>query len=201
LKALLNGLFPQGKSHPDIRKRLETEAEEKGLESLLEKLRKIDPEYAKKIGTNDKFRTVRALEVFEATKRPLSEHFTLTRSFVEDFHVIKIGLKIERQILYKNIEKRVDKMFSGGLVNEVKSILEKGVNEESPPFRALGYKHVLKHLKNELPLAEAISLTKRDTRHYAKRQMTWFRKMEGITWFNPEEFDSLKEYIKKSLVS
>ena len=90
-------------------------------------------------------------------------------------------------------------MFAGGLVNEVKSLLEKGVNEESPPFRALGYKYVLKHLKNEITLEEAVMLTKRDTRHYAKRQMTWFRKMEGIQWFHPEEFDSLKTQIKEFL--
>jgi len=199
LKALLNGLFPEGKSDPNIRKRLEAEAEEKGLESLNEKLRTVDPQYAEKIGNNDQFRTIRALEVFETTNKSLSEHFADTRSFVEDFHVLKIGLNIDRQFLYTNIEKRVDKMFAGGLINEVKSLLEKGVNEESPPFRALGYKYVLKHLKNELTLEEAIRLTKRDTRHYAKRQMTWFRKMEGIQWFHPVEFDSLKTQIKEFL--
>lgn len=201
LKALLNGLFPEGKSDPNIRKRLEAEAEEKGLERLNEKLRTVDPQYAEKIGNNDQYRTIRALEVFEATNKSLSEHFADTRSFVEDFNVLKIGLKIDRQILYTKIEKRVDKMFAGGLVHEVKSLLEKGVNEESPPFRALGYKFVLKHLKKELSLEEAILLTKRDTRHYAKRQMTWFRKMEGIQWFHPEEFDSLKKHMKEFLDS
>ena len=199
LKALLNGLFPEGKSDPNIRKRLEAEAEEKGLESLNERLKTVDPQYAEKIGNNDKYRTIRALEVFEATNKSLSEHFAGTRSFVEDFHVMNIGLKIDRQFLYPKIEKRVDKMFAGGLVREVKSLLEKGVNEESPPFRALGYKYVLKHLKNEITLEEAVMLTKRDTRHYAKRQMTWFRKMEGIQWFHPEEFDSLKTQIKEFL--
>jgi len=199
LKALLNGLFPEGKSDPNIRKRLEAEAEEKGLESLNERLKTVDPQYAEKIGNNDKYRTIRALEVFEATNKSLSEHFAGTRSFVEDFHVMNIGLKIDRQFLYPKIEKRVDKMFAGGLVNEVKSLLEKGVNEESPPFRALGYKYVLKHLKNEITLEEAVMLTKRDTRHYAKRQMTWFRKMEEIQWFHPEEFDSLKTQIKEFL--
>jgi len=199
LKALLNGLFPGGKSDPNIRKSIEAEAEEKGLESLSEKLRTVDPQYAEKIGNKDKYRIIRALEVFEATNKSLSEHFADTRSFVRDFHVLKIGLKIDRQILYTNIEKRVDKMFAGGLVNEVKNLLEKGANEKSPPFRALGYKHVLKHLQKELTLEEAIMLTKRDTRHYAKRQMTWFRKMEGIQWFNPKEFDSLKKHIKEFL--
>ncbi|MFC2160229.1 tRNA (adenosine(37)-N6)-dimethylallyltransferase MiaA [Acidobacteriota bacterium] len=201
LKALLNGLFSEGKSDPVIRKRLESEAEEKGLASLSKKLRTVDPQYAKIIGNNDKYRIIRALEVFEATNKPLSEHFASTRSFVEDLNVLKIGLKIDRQTLYKNIEKRVDEMFAKGLVEEVKLLLESGVDAESPPFRALGYKHVFKHLKKDLTLEEAISLTKRDTRHYAKRQMTWFRKMEGIHWFNPENFDSLKGQIKEFLDS
>jgi len=199
LKALLDGLFPEGKSDPNIRKRLEAEAEERGLESLSEKLKTIDPQYAEKIGNNDKYRIIRALEVFEATNKTMSAHFAHTQSFVEDFHILKIGLKIDRQILYTNIEKRVDKMFSGGLVNEVKCLLEKGVSEESAPFRALGYKHVLKFLKKELNLEEAKRLTKQDTRHYAKRQMTWFRKMGGIQWFNPEEFDSLKKHTMEFL--
>ncbi len=199
LKALLDGLFPEGKSDPNIRNRLESEAKTNGLKSLSDRLKTIDPKYAEKIGTNDKFRIIRALEVFEATNRSLTEQFAQTRSFVADFHVLKIGLTIDRQILYTNIEKRVDKMFKGGLVNEVKGLLENGVKAESPPFRALGYKHVLKHLRRELTLEEAVILTKRDTRHYAKRQMTWFRKMEGIEWFNPEEFESIQERTKEFL--
>jgi len=199
LKALLDGLFPQGKSDPNIRNRLEAEAEANGLKSLSDRLKTVDPQYAEKIGTNDKFRIIRALEVFEATNMSLTEQFAQTRSFVADFHVLRIGLKMDRQILYTNIEKRVDKMFKKGLVNEVKKLLDKGVKAESPPFRALGYKHVLKHLRGELTLEEAVKLTKRDTRHYAKRQMTWFRKMEGIEWFNPEEFESIEERTKEFL--
>ena len=200
LKALLDGLFPEGKSDANIRNRLEAEAKTNGLKSLSDRLKTIDPKYAEKIGTNDKFRIIRALEVFESTNMPLTEQFAQTRSFVADFHVLKIGLKIDRQILYTNIEKRVDKMFTGeGLVNEVKTLLDNGARAESPPFKALGYKHVLKHLKGELTLEETVALTKRDTRHYAKRQMTWFRKMEGIEWFNPEEFDSLVERTKEFL--
>ncbi len=199
LKALLDGLFPEGKSDPNIRNRLEEEAKTKGLKSLSDRLKTVDPQYAEKIGTNDKFRIIRALEVFESTNISLTEQFAQTRSFVADFHVLKIGLKIDRQILYSNIEKRVDKMFTRGLVNEVKTLLDNGARAESPPFLALGYKHVLKHLKSELTLEETVILTKRDTRHYAKRQLTWFRKMEGIEWFNPEEFDSLVERTKEFL--
>ncbi len=199
LKALLDGLFPEGKSDPNIRNRLEAEAETNGLKSLSDRLKTVDPLYAEKIGTNDKFRIIRALEVFEATNISLTEQFAQTHSLVADFHILKIGLKIDRQILYTKIEKRVDEMFKRGLVNEVKKLLDSGVKAESHPFRALGYKHVLKHLRRELTLGEATILTKRDTRHYAKRQMTWFRKMEGIEWFNPEEFESIEERTKEFL--
>lgn len=199
LKALLDGLFPDGKSDPKIRLKLQKEAEEKGLEPLWKKLHEIDPVYAQKIGKNDKIRIIRALEVFYSTQKSLSEHFSKTQSLIKDFHILKIGLKLERKELYYKIEERVDKMFKRGIVAEVKDLLKAGVDEDSPPFRALGYKHVLKFLKKEMTLQEAIPLTKKDTRHYAKRQMTWFRKMKGIRWFSPTEFSSITEYIQKNL--
>ena len=91
-------------------------------------------------------------------------------------------------------------MFKKGIVIEVQNLLQEGVSEKSPPFRALGYKYVLKFLKKEISMEGAIILTKRDTRHYAKRQMTWFRKTEGIKWFSPYEFSSILEYVQKSLI-
>lgn len=199
LKALLNGLFPGGGSDPSLRQKLEREAKKKGLDTLREKLREVDPVYYQKIAKKDKVRIIRALEVFYSTRKPLSKQFLNTESYVKDFNIIKIGLKLERKELYTRIEKRVDKMFERGITREVQELLQKGVNENSPPFRALGYKYVLKLLKKEIPLEEAITLTKRDTRHYAKRQMTWFRKMEGIKWFSPHDFPSILEYVKNNL--
>jgi tRNA dimethylallyltransferase len=196
LKALLDGLFPEGKKDPRVRERLEQEARAKGLERLQKKLGRIDPVYAQKIGKNDKIRIIRALEVYHTTNKPISDHFSNTRSYVEDFFVLRIGLKLEKEELYRRIEQRVDRMFTEGIVMEVTAHLESGVDETSPPFRALGYKHVLGHLKGELSLEEAIDLTKKDTRHYAKRQMTWFRKMERIQWFSPHDFSSISETIK-----
>ena len=199
LKALLDGLFPEGKRKPVLRQKLEREVEEKGLESLREKLKEVDPVYFQKIGKNDKLRIIRALEVFTSTKKPLSKHFLASRSFVEDFNIIKIGLKLERNELYKRIEERVEKMFSQGIIQEVQNLLRKGVKENSPPFRALGYKYVVKFLKKEITLEEAMALTKKETRHYAKRQMTWFKKMDGIKWFSPDNFPSLLKFVKKNL--
>ncbi len=199
LKALVNGLFPEEKKDLLIRKKLEEEARDKGLEYLRERLLENDPVYGRKIGKKDKIRIIRALEVFLTTKRPLSEHFANTLSFVRDFNIIKIGLKLERSLLNKKIEDRVDRMFERGIVREVERLLKQGVDEASPPFRALGYKQVLKHLKGEMPLEETIEVTKKETRHYAKRQMTWFRKMEGIRWFSPDDYSSLVRFIDDHL--
>ena len=200
IKALIDGLFPEGKKDRLLRRKLEKEAEEKGLESLREKLMEVDPVYCQKVGKNDKIRIIRALEIFYSTEKPISEHFLNTRSYAEDFNIIKIGLKLEREILYRRIEERVDRMFQKGIIQEVQNLLDSGIDENSPPFRALGYKYVLKVIKNEISTEEAISLTKRDTRHYAKRQMTWFRKMEGIKWFSPDDFSSIEEYAGNNLI-
>ena len=199
IKALIEGLFPEDIKDPRIRRKLEKEAQEKGLEVLWERLRKIDPEYGERVGKNDRIRIIRALEVYTATGKPISEHFLSTKPYVSDFNIVQIGLKLERDELYKRIETRVDKMFDRGIVNEVKNLLNSGVKENSPPFRALGYKHVLRFLKKEITIDEAIDLTKRDTRHYAKRQMTWFKKREGIRWFAPHEFSTISQYVEKSL--
>ncbi len=90
-------------------------------------------------------------------------------------------------------------MFDRGLVEEVRGLLERGVPEEAPPFRALGYSHVLSILRGEIGREEAMALTKTDTRHYAKRQMTWFRKMDGVAWFSPDDGSALEEYIQNHL--
>ena len=199
LKALLNGLFPGPGRDSSLRQKLEKKAAKKGLASLKKKLKEVDPVYAQKIGNNDKMRIIRALEVFYLSQKPISEHFRNTRSSLQDFNIIKIGLRLNRKELYRRIEERVDKMFKRGIIKEVEKLLKNGVNENSPPFRALGYKYVLKFLKKEMPIAEAIQLTKRDTRHYAKRQLTWFKKMEGIQWFSPYDFPALAAYVEKNL--
>ncbi|MFC2163447.1 tRNA (adenosine(37)-N6)-dimethylallyltransferase MiaA [Acidobacteriota bacterium] len=199
IKALIEGLFPEDTKDPLIRKELEGEADEKGLEVLWERLRRIDPEYGEHVGRNDRIRIIRALEVYTATGKPISDHFLSTKPYVHDFNITQIGLKLERKELYNRIEDRVEKMYEQGIVDEVRALFESGVKESAPPFRALGYKHVLQFLKEEISLDEAIYLTKRDTRHYAKRQMTWFRKREGIRWLDPHDFSKISEYVAKRL--
>ena len=199
LKALLEGLFPGPSSSSRLRHKMEEEIQKYGLGKLADRLKAVDPDYYAKIGKNDKMRILRALEVYELTNIPFSQHFQHTKPYLTDLNTIKIGLNLPRSELYRRIEERVDKMFKKGIIKEVEVLLERGVEETSPPFRALGYKYVLKYLRKELSREESIFLTKRDTRHYAKRQITWINKMRGITWFSPFDFTSLASFIKKRL--
>lgn len=199
LKAMLEGLFPEPKKDRSIRNKLKIKAGQKGWNHLWKELEDVDPVYAQKISANDKIRIIRALEVYYATGIPLSSHFARTESFVKHDNVILIGLKLERPVLYRRIEDRVDVMMEKGLLEEVKELLAEGVPKDAPPFRALGYKQILSYLEGNIPLEEAVRVMKRDTRRYAKRQMTWFKKMEGIRWFSPFDFSSIKQYIIERL--
>ncbi len=200
LKALFKGLFPEGKKNMSLRKALEKETETKGLENQWKTLLSIDPVYAEKIGPKDRIRIIRALEVYYTTHRPLTGHFAKTRPFLKGFDVLKIGLERDRKALYTRIEKRVDEMFERGLVQETRRHLASGLTTEAPPFRALGYRHVVAFLQKKMSLEEAVSLTKRDTRHYAKRQITWFSKMEGISWFRADAVDDILAFIRERLI-
>jgi tRNA dimethylallyltransferase len=199
IKALVDGLFPGPGRDPDVRAALEAEARDTGLDILFRRLESVDPEYARKIRGRDRVRIIRALEVYMTTGRPISQHFQDTRSPVMGRTVLRLGLRLEREALCRRIEDRVERMFARGLIDEVRGLLEKGVPESAPPFRALGYNHVLRHLRGEIGRDEAISLTKTDTRQYAKRQMTWFRKMAGVVWFSPEDGPGLEHYVQNQL--
>jgi tRNA dimethylallyltransferase len=199
IKALVDGLFPGPGRDPAVRAALETEARDKGLDVLFRRLEAADPEYARKIRGRDRVRIIRALEVFMTTGRPISQHFQETRSPVTDRTVVRLGLRLDREALRRRIEDRVERMFARGLIDEVRRLLEKGVPESAPPFRALGYDHVLRLLRGEIGHDEAVALTKTGTRQYAKRQMTWFRKMAGINWFSPEDGPGLEQYVQNQL--
>jgi len=200
-RALTVGLFKGPGRDPALRQKLKNEARAYGLDRLYQKLEEVDPEYARKTAPRDSIRIIRALEVYYKTGRPLSDHFLLTESPLNrrGFFPSQIGLKLERKELYARIEERVDRMFEKGLVEEVKTLLQQGVPEEATPFKGLGYRQVLQHIKGEISLEEAIRLTKLETRHYAKRQMTWFRKTPGLTWFETGERDKIRKHISDYL--
>jgi tRNA dimethylallyltransferase len=197
-KALEDGLFPGPGRDAAVRRALDEEAEKLGPEALWARLAQVDPVYAAKTGRRDRIRIVRALEVQALTGRPLSEHFQATRSLLGPERPVKIGLNRPRETLYRRIEERVDRMFERGIIEETRTLLARGVPDAAPPFRALGYKHVLRVLRGEIDREEAAALTKIDTRHYAKRQLTWFKKMPGILWIDPDRTDPLS-FLSKAL--
>ncbi len=187
VRALTDGLFPGPGRDDGLRAALEKEAAEKGLPALFEELRRVDPAYAAKIRDRDRVRMIRALEVYRATGRTLTEHFRATSSPLAGLEVLKIGLAVARPELHRRIEARVDEMFARGLVEEVRGLLAAGIPPAAPPFRGLGYRQVLALLDGKLTPAEAVAAVKLETRHFAKRQMTWFKKMEGFAWLAADD--------------
>jgi len=195
VKALLEGLFPGPGRDEAIRSGLEEEARRDGLDGLWTRLEALDPAYAAAIGRRDRIRIIRALEVGAVTGIPLSEHFKRTTGFVPGFRVLRIGLRRERADLVQRIEARAARMFERGLVEEVRGLLAAGLTEDAPPFKALGYRHALAVLRGAMTAEAAAARTAVDSRRYAKRQMTWFRRMDGIVWLEAGDLDGAARLI------
>ena len=188
--------FTETISDWELREKLKKEASEYGNELLYEKLKKIDPEAAQKIHLNDLKRIIRAIEVYEYTKTPISKHQEVSRENPPIYNFAVFGLKMDRERLYDRINKRVDSMFERGLIDEVKNLIKLGYEKNSVAMQALGYKEVLSYLRGEITLDEAIYIIKRDTRHYAKRQITWFKRIENMQWIDLDEEGYTDEIIK-----
>src|SRR5690554_2857688 len=174
--------YPDAKPDKKLRNELKKLSEIKGNEYLHNVLEKIDPVAAAKIHTNDLKRIIRALEVFEKTGNSITYHEKRSRGRETPYRYLLCGLAMNREVLYERINKRVDKMIDAGLFEETKKLVNMGY-ENCKSMEGLGYKEMYWYLKGRSTHEEAIELIKRNTRRYAKRQMTWFRKMEGITWF------------------
>jgi tRNA dimethylallyltransferase len=189
LHALTRGLFREGGDKSEMlkaRKELIEEAQSRGIASLYERLMLIDTATAKKLRASDTQRIIRALEVHHATGLPLSEWH---RTGVEKPPVrcMSFCLFVSREELAKRIEQRTRKMFEQGLVTEVRNLLGRGYDEESGPFTSVGYREVVAFIRGSIPLKEAERLIIRNTKLYAKRQMTWFRGMRELTWIPNNE--------------
>ncbi|HHV28678.1 tRNA (adenosine(37)-N6)-dimethylallyltransferase MiaA [Acetivibrio mesophilus] len=180
----------------ELRKKLADEAKEKGNEYLHNKLREIDPKAAENIHMNNVKRVIRAIEVYTHTNKPISVHQEESRKNPPKHNFILIGITMDREKLYDRINKRVDMMLENGLVREVEKLIEMGYDKSTIAMQGLGYKEILSYLKGEITLEEAAEILKRDTRRYAKRQMTWFKRIENVYWINKDEFDSDEEIIK-----
>ncbi len=186
IRILLNGIFPAPPASSAVRRRLKEEAEGKGIHALYDRLCSVDPEYARVAAPTDLRRIVRALEVFELTGSPFSSWHEQHRQNRRRRDAFMVGLTRPREALYRRIEQRVDEMFEKGLIDEVKRLCDQGYANALRHLRPLGYIEVLNYLEGETDLEEAIRLTKQNSRRYAKRQMTWFRK-ENVHWVELED--------------
>lgn len=199
IKALAEGLFEGPERDLDMRESLLDEARIRGEVSLYERLKRVDPVSASAIHPNNLRRVVRALEVYYLTKRPLSD-FHREHAFSErPYDALKIGLLKERAGLYADIEERVDWMMREGLLDEARRLKSMGYGTDLKPMAGLGYKEMCLHLNGAIALEEAVELLKRNTRRYAKRQLTWFRKDPEIRWFYPEERNGITGLISRHL--
>ena len=196
VKALVEGIFDSVDSDDEYREKLHDQREKFGNEFLFEELKRIDPESASNMLPQNWKRVMRALEVFHLTGQPISKFQTDYKRQI-DVEFILFGLNWNREKLYSNIEHRVDEMIEKGLVDEVKNILASGFSKNINALNTVGYKEIISFLENEITLEHAVELIKRNTRRYAKRQMTWFRKVKEINWLTcndnttPEEIVSL----------
>jgi len=184
IKTLSEGIFKSPKIDPSLRENLKKEAEEKGTESLYERLKKGDPKTAFSLHPNDLFRIVRALEVLDSTGIPISFYREQHRFGEKPYLTLKIGLKINRDVLYRRIDERVDQMLERGLLQEVKGLMEMGYGPELKPMQSLGYRQMVQYLLQEIGLDEAVGQIKTKTRRYAKRQLTWFNADPETQWWD-----------------
>lgn len=171
------------------RERLEQLAKEQGNEALHAMLQEVDPVSAEKIHANNVKRVIRALEFYEKTGTPISEHNEKEAAKESPYVFCYFVLNDDRQRLYERIELRIDQMLEQGLVDEVRKLNEKGYHKEMVSMQGLGYKEILAWLDGEISYEEAVYILKRDTRHFAKRQLTWFRREKDVIWVDKDKFN------------
>ena len=195
--------FTQAEQETSYREELERLAKEKGADYLHEELRKVDPKSAQNIHANNVKRVIRALEFYHQNKTPISEHNEEQKQQVSPYELAYFVLSAPRNILYERIDKRVDKMLEEGLLEEVRTLKERGCHRGMVSMQGIGYKEILAYLDGEYPLEEAVRILKRDTRHFAKRQLTWFKREQDVIWLDKEEFhwneSEILEYMLKIL--
>lgn len=192
IRALVDGIVDLP-ADDSLRDELSTKKEKFGTDYLYQELLKVDPSSARAMLPQNWKRVIRALEVFYLTGKSITDFHTKQIRDREDYNFLQFGLNWERELLYKRIEIRVDEMISNGLLDEVESILTRGYSETLNSLNSVGYKEIIAYIKNDISLDTAISLIKRNTRRYAKRQLTWFRKDDRIHWFDVKnELDLLK---------
>lgn len=193
--------FTENEENTAYRKELEALAAQKGNEYLHAMLVEIDPKAALDIHANNTKRVIRALEFYKLTGKCISEHNAAERQKEAAYASCYFVLNDDRQKLYSRIDHRVDQMLSAGLVEEVQKLLEMGCKRTDTAMQGLGYKEILDYLNGEIDLERAVYLIKRDTRHFAKRQLTWFRRERDVIWVDRQEFAGSEEKMLSYMLS
>ena len=183
------------------RESLETISKNKGNLYLHEMLRKVDNKSADAIHPNNVKRVIRALEYYNQTGQPISEHNTVQKNNSSPYNFAYFVLNDKRELLYERINKRVDTMFENGLIQEVKELLNSGCNKDMVSMQGIGYKEVVEYLEGKLSLDETKELIKKNTRHFAKRQLTWFRREKEVNMININEFNYDKQLILENILN
>ncbi len=184
----------------ELRERLQRIAEAEGVESLHRQLAAIDPVTADRLHPNDVKRVIRALEIYHLTGQKMADF--QHRAEISPYRLVMIGLTMERTVLYERINRRVDQMIADGLVEEVRRLLDRGYDPSLVSMQGLGYKELVPYLYGEISLEQAVEQIKKRTRHFAKRQLTWFRRMKEVQWFDmtdPAQAAQATETIHRTL--
>ena len=202
LQMLLHGICEVPQRDDAYRGALEADIDARGpeaLHELHEKLAQVDPDSALVLHPNDRTRIVRALEIHHLTGMPASR-IRREHAFNEQrYDALTLGLTIDRAELYARIDARVDRMLAEGFIDEVRALLQNATGDEQP-FRSVGYREIVAHLRDEMSFEEAVRLTKRNSRRFAKRQLTWLRRDSNMRWFAPDDIDALDATIAAFLV-
>ena len=195
--------FQEGDEDTSLRTELEQLARDKGVEYLHNMLKACDPKAAQAIHANNVKRVIRAIEFYRQTGSKISEHNETEREKKSAYDSCYFVLTDKRERLYEKIDQRVDRMMEAGLVNEVKQLMNMGCKRDSTAMQGLGYKEIISYLVGEITLEEAVYIIKRDTRHFAKRQLTWFRRERNVIWINKDKFayddENMLNYINSFL--
>ena len=196
---LQNIQFSKEESNNELRNELTELFDQKGAEFMLEALREIDPQTAEKLHLNDKSRIIRALEIYKATGKTMTEQKILSREEESPFDVLYVGINYrDRNVLYDRINQRVDIMVENGLLDEAKDFYN--IDADKTACQAIGYKELAPYFNGEKSLEECLESLKIETRHYAKRQLTWFRKNENINWVYPDDYENAEDMYKSVFV-
>lgn len=196
VKALCEGMDSLPEADDAVREMLKSRLESEGIGSLVEELRRLDPKYAEEVDLCNPARVMRALEVCLTTGKPYSEQRSGTVA-ERWFNIVKIGTDMPRDVLYERIDRRVDMMVEEGLVEEARAMYPKRALNS---LQTVGYREMFDYFDGTISLAEAIELVKRNSRRYAKRQLTWFRRDESIGWFAPTDLEHIIEFIDSKIL-